>query len=72
MHKSMVTMVSTFSTMGLIFNMEYIFEVQSINNYGTGPPASVTVRTSALQGEIIADDIANYYDFTFFRNCDCL
>ena len=55
---------STFSAMRLIFDMEYVFEVQAVNSYGTGPPANITVQTSALQGEIIADDTASYYDFS--------
>ena len=55
---------SIFSAMRLIFDMEYVFEVQAVDSYGTGPPASITVWTLDLQGKIIAKNyIASYYDF---------
>ena len=44
---------STFSATDLVFNTMYVFEVQAINNYGTGPPANINVLTSALQGRHI-------------------
>ena len=41
----------TFTATGLVFETTYVFEVQAINSYGTGPPAiSPNVQTSALQG----------------------
>ena len=52
MPNSMVTQASdsTFFAMDLVFNTTYVFEVQAINSYGTGPPANANVRTSILQG----------------------
>ena len=52
MPKSVVIHASdgTFSAMDLVFNTTYVFEVQAINSYGTGPPANANVQTSALQG----------------------
>ena len=44
---------STFSATDLVFNTIYVFEVQAINTYGTGPPANAIVRTSTLQGRHI-------------------
>ena len=44
---------STFSATDLVFNTTYVFEVQAINDYGTGPPANINVLTSALQGRHI-------------------
>ena len=41
---------STFSATNLVFNTTYVFEVQAINSYGTGPPANTTLQTLALQG----------------------
>ena len=41
---------STFTATDLVFYTVYVFEVQAINSYGTGPPANANVRTSTLQG----------------------
>ena len=55
MLKSMVT-DSTFTAMGLVFSTTYMFEVRAINSYGTGPPASITPETTALQGKYIVSN----------------
>lgn len=76
MMKSMVTYTSysTFTAMGLVFNTIYVFEVQAINSYGSGPPASATLQTSlTLQGKyIILNDFAIIIQISFCRNCDCI
>ena len=40
-----------YTAMGLLIEQEYVFKVQAISrDYGSGPPASVTVTTLPLQG----------------------
>ena len=58
MLKSMVTYASdsTFTAVGLRFDIWFVFEVQAINSYGTGPPASITLETSGLQGKYIVSN----------------
>ena len=74
MPKSMVTNVSdsSFIAMGLVFETEYIFEIQAINNYGTGPSANTAHRTSALQGKYTLYLLNEFAISFFFRSCDCL
>ena len=53
MLKSKVTNISdiSFTARGLLFSTTYVFEVQAINSYGSGPPATTTLQTLALQGK---------------------
>ena len=55
MLKTTMTNISNniFTARGLIFDTKYVFEVQAINSYGFGPPASKTLQTSVVQGRLI-------------------
>ena len=43
---------NSFTAVGLVFEKEYVYEVQAINKKDeVGPAASVSVSTTSLQGE---------------------